>query len=380
MKRVFKIPVLLCVVLFIFMVLGGPVLAVGEVVLSVEVTGNEQVKEEQILQAITNTRLGEALDRQAVVKDQQAVMDLGYFAMVEPYAEEFLGGIKLVFRVVENPKITRFEIQGLERIEPEEVLPFFRQQPGDVFNYATMMNDLVMAQQYFNEEKGLLIPPFTGSAGEINEMMRIDEDGVVHLQLGEARLGRIRYQGLEKTKEFVVAREMTLEEGDILDLNILREDTQQLARLQLFSDIAPRLQPTGEPGVMDLIMEFKEGENRNLILGVSYTPVDNTLLGNFGIMDPNLLGLGQKLSFSMEFNPNNVFNFNFEFQEPWLDAKQTSLGLKLYSNHSLDLSSRSLDGGIFSGNDERFDNKYTYSYNEKKTGLNLTLGRPLNRH
>src|SRR5690606_12678864 len=111
-----------------------------------------------------------------------------------------------------------------ERIEPEEVLPFFRQQPGDVFNYATMMNDLVMAQQYFNEEKGLLIPPFTGSAGEINEMMRIDEDGVVHLQLGEARLGRIRYQGLEKTKEFVVAREMTLEEGDILDLNILRED------------------------------------------------------------------------------------------------------------------------------------------------------------
>ena len=189
-------------------------------------------------------------------------------------------------------------------------------------------------------------------------------------------MGRIRYQGLEKTKEFVVAREMTLAEGDILDLNVLREDVQQLARLQLFSDISPRLQPTGEPGVMDLIMEFKEGENRIFTMGVSYTPNDNTLLGKFGIMDPNLMGLGQKISVNMEFNPNNVFNFNFDFQEPWLDEKHTSLGLKLYSNHTLSLSSRNLDGGNVSGKDDQ----YAYSYNEKRTGLNLTLGRPLNRY
>ncbi|NLM37433.1 MAG: BamA/TamA family outer membrane protein, partial [Firmicutes bacterium] len=258
--------------------------------------------------------------------------------------------------------------------------PFFRQKPGDVFNYRTMLDDLVKAQQYFNEERGLILPPFSGSTDEIVELMRINEEGVVRLHLAEARLGRIRYQGLEKTKEFVVAREMTLKEGEILDLNVLREDTQQLARLQLFADISPRLQPTGEPGVMDLIMEFKEGENRILNMGISYTPVDNTLLGNLGVMDPNLMGLGQKLSFNMEFNPNNVFNFNFEFQEPWLDAKQTSLGLKLYSNHTLSLSSQSLEGGIFAGKDDRFDNKYTYNYNQKMTGLSLTLGRPLNRH
>ena len=81
-------------------------------------------------------------------------MNLGYFAMVEPYAEEFLGGLKVVFRVVENPKIARFEIEGLERIPRKRFCPFFRQKPGDVFNYVTMMKDLVMAQQYFNEEAG----------------------------------------------------------------------------------------------------------------------------------------------------------------------------------------------------------------------------------
>lgn len=379
MKRIFKFSFILLITIFVGMMSCGPALAVGEMVLSVEVIGNEQVKEEQILRAIANTRLGEPFDQQTVLKDQQAIMNLGYFALVEPYAEEFLGGLKVVFRVVENPVIKRFDIKGLERITTEEVLPFFLQKPGDVFNFVTMMNDLVMAQQYFNEHLGLLIPPFSGSAKEIDDLIAIDGDGVVTLQLYEARLGQIRYQGLEKTKEFVVAREMSLEEGEILDLNVLREDVQQIARLQLFEDISSRLQPTGETGVMDLIMEFKEGENRNLTFGVTYTPVDNTLLGSFGIMDPNLMGLGQKLSFNMEINPNSVFNFNFEFQEPWLGKSQTSLGLKLYSNHTLDLSSKDLSNGVFSG-EEKSDNKYTYDYNEKKTGLNLTLGRPLNRH
>jgi outer membrane protein insertion porin family len=365
--------------LLFFILSVCPVIAGEDLVLSVEVSGNQKIADDKILLAITNTRLGEPLDQQAVVKDQQAIMNLGCFSLVEPYAEEFLGGLKVVFRVVENPVIKDFVIEGLTRIAPEAFLPFFRQQPGDVFNYVTMMDDLATAQQYFNEELGLLTPPFRGDTATINDLIRIDDDGLVRLHLSEARLGRLHYQGLKKTKEFVVAREMTLIEGEILDLNVLREDVQQLARLQLFEDITPRLQPTAEPGVMDLIIEFEEKDNLLFSLGVTYTPDDNTLIGQFGIANPNLMGLGQRLSLNMELNPNNIFNFNFEFKEPWLNANHTSLGLKLYSNHILDLSSKNLSDGVFTGNEEP-KNKYTYHYNEKRTGLDLTLGRPLNRH
>lgn len=378
MEKMLKCISCLFLTSLLFILSAWPVIAIEDLVLSFEVSGNQKIADQKILSVITNTRLGEPLDRQAVAKDQQAIMNLGYFALVEPYAEEFLGGLKIIFRVVENPVIKEFRIDGLTRIAPEAFLPFFRQQPGDVFNYVTMMDDLVMAQQYFNEELGLLTPPFSGDAAAISDLMRIDNDGVVWLHLSEARLGRIRYQGLEKTKEFVVAREMTVEEGEILDLNAIREDVQQLARMQLFEDITPRLQPTGEPGVMDLIIEFKEIENRQFDLGGTYTPDNNIFVGKFGITDPNLMGLGQRLSFNMEINPNNVFNFNFEFQEPWLDANHTSLGLKLYSNHTLDLSSKNLSGGVFPGR-EQPENKYTYNYNEKRTGLDLTIGRSINR-
>lgn len=375
MIRIFKPTCFVLVSFLLLIMLTTPATAAGEVVLSVEVTGNQQIKDDQILRAITNIRLGEPLNQLAVQQDQQAIMNLGYFTLVEPYAEEFLGGLKVVFKVVENPKVKEYKIEGLEQIEPEEVLPFLTQKPGEVFNYIKMMNDLVMAQQYFNEHKGLITPPLRGDASEINNLMEIDQEGTVVLHLYEARLGKIIYKGMEKTKEYVAAREMTLQEGKILDLNTLREDTQRLARLQLFEDISPSLQPTSKPGVMDLVMEFKEGENRNIILGVTYTPVDNKLLGNIGITDPNLLGLGQRISFNMELNPNNVFNLNFEFNEPWLDEKQTSLGFKLYSNHTLSLEPD--DGPVYEG--ESPLNKYTYEFNERRTGLNLTLGRPLTR-
>ena len=195
------------------------------------------------------------------------------------------------------------------------------------------------------------------------------------LHLYEARLGKFIYKGLEKTKVNVVAREMTLQEGEILDLNTLREDTQRLARLELFEGISPSLQPTSKPGVMDLVMELKESENRNIVLGVTYTPDDNKLLGNVGITDPNLLGLGQRISFNLEMNPNDVFNLNFEFTEPWLDEKQTSLGFKLYSNHLLSLKPD--EGYTYQGKEPT--NRYTYEFNERRTGLNLTLGRPITR-
>lgn len=376
MIKIIKSTFFIILTFILLMVCTWPVAAVEDVVLSIEVTGNQEINDDQILRAITNIRLGEPLNQASIIQDRQAIMNLGYFSMIEPYVEEFLGGVKVVFKVVENPTIKGFKVEGLERIKPDEVISFLTQKPGEVFNYIKTMNDLVMAQQYFNEKKGLLIPPLRGDASEMNGLMEIDDQGLVTLHLYEVRLGKVIFKGLEKTQEFVVARQISLKEGEVLDFNQLREDVQQIARLQLFDDINPRLQPTDNPKLMDVVIEFKEGENRLLSLGVTYTPVDNQLLGSVGIVDPNLMGLGQSLSFNMELNPNNVFNLNFEFYEPWLDEKETSLGLKLFSNHTLSLSgTEKVDG-----KDPENENQYTYKYNEKRTGLNLTLGRPLQRN
>src|SRR5690606_6467444 len=94
--------------LLLFLLLAGAGLAQAAeqpVVLAVEVTGNRQVPEETILRAISNIRLGEPLNENAVRKDLQAIQNLGYFSMVDADVAPLLGGIKIIINVYENPII-----------------------------------------------------------------------------------------------------------------------------------------------------------------------------------------------------------------------------------------------------------------------------------
>jgi len=352
-----KTLVSLFLILLLSVVIAGPVWAGEPVVLSVEVTGNRQIAEETILRAVSHIRLGEPADDDAVRKDIQAIQDLGYFSMVDARGEPFLGGVKVIFRVYENPVIQGFKIVGLEVADPAEILPYLTQEKGEVFNYVRTMNDLEKAAQDYQEKKGLHLV-FLSSDEEM-----ITPEGIVTLHLTEVRIAEILIRGLEKTRESVVTREITLEEGEILDLNVLRQDLQRLYRMQLFEEIRPRLEYTSSPEIMNLALEFKETNTLGLQMGATYIPDVGRLAGNLGVSEGNLLGLGQRISLQISSSPGRSHIVEFDFYEPWLDEKQTSLGFNLYSRYDSDLT--------------RSDQEEKYS--EKRTGMEVTLGRPLTR-
>lgn len=346
--------------LLLFLLLAGAGLAQAAeqpVVLAVEVTGNRQVPEETILRAISNIRLGEPLNENAVRKDLQAIQNLGYFSMVDADVAPLLGGIKIIINVYENPIIKEIRITGLQKADPAEIIPYFTQKEGDVFNYVKLMNDLEKAAYDYQEKTGLQLV-----------ILRTDEeiitpDGVVTVHLTEARVGQITLEGLEKTQEKVVRRAISLKEGDILDLNLLREDLQQLFRLQLFSDIQPRFEYTASPEIVNVVLEFKEGDTVGLNMGLSYIPGLNRLAGSFAISDANLLGLGQRISLEITSSPGLSQYTGFVFYEPWLDEKETSLWVNLYSRYDSELTTSTSDE----------------TYAEKRTGAKVTLGRPLRK-
>ena len=194
--------------LLLFLLLAGAGLALAAeqpVVLAVEVTGNRQIAEETILRAISNIRLGEELDENAVRKDLQAIQNLGYFSMVDADIAPLLGGIKIIINVYENPLIKEFRITGLQKADPAEIIPYFTQKEGDVFNYVKLMKALEKASYDFQEKTGLQLVILR------SEEDIITPDGVVTLHLTEARGGQIIFIGLELSKEQVVNRELSLQ-------------------------------------------------------------------------------------------------------------------------------------------------------------------------
>lgn len=362
MKLIFRILIYPLLFSFFAAVFTVPTWAAEEsaaapLVLSVEVTGNQQVSEDTILRVVTNIRLGEPLEQEAVKKDLNAINQLGYFSSVDAHAEPFIGGVKLVFEVHENPVFKKFKIIGLKKADPEEIIKHFSQKKGEIINYAQIREDLGTAISKYQEEEGLVLTV-------LEKQTSISADGVVTLNITEVRLGKIKIEGLEKTKESVVTRELTMQEDELFDMNQLRYDYQRLSRLQLFKEIRPLPQPTADPEVMDLVLEFEEGQTAQFNFGVTYTPKSSQLAGFATVMEPNLIGLGQRISFNIETNPENFYHLSFEFYEPWLDDKNTSFGLVMYANYDFDLDSEDYGFG-------------DYRYDEKGTGLELSLGRPL---
>ena len=112
-------------------------------VVMITVKGNKHVQTDEILAAVKRTQIGAPLNLDAVAVDQKAIFELGYFSEIQP--PEFrkaLGGVKVVFHVVENPTLKEIKITGLTRMPVEEAKTVFTTKPGEVIGRNVVAKDL----------------------------------------------------------------------------------------------------------------------------------------------------------------------------------------------------------------------------------------------
>ena len=334
------------------------------VVMMVDVQGNTQVPSWKILGVISKVRIGEPFDARQVEADMKAISDLGYFSDVSVKTETMFNGVKVIFEVVENPKFKELNISGLTKVKPEEMQSFFSQKPGEVFNTVTFREELTKALKYFRETKGLFIEP--RAEGKIG----FSQDGVVQIELVENKYGKIIVKGLQKTKEFVFLRELSIKEGDIFDYNALREDFMKIMRLRLFDNVEPHFEKsTTVPDAYDVIFDVKEAQTGTFSFGVSFGQSSGEIGGVLGYSEANLMGLGQNLSLDLNFTESEQ-NAQFSFYEPWLDKKHTSFGVSMWNSDN-DFTTTMNKWNLGTPKDTQYDIHLI------ETGLSVSFGRPL---
>lgn len=323
-----------------------------------EVEGNERISATKILGVVSNTKIGETLDPKKIQADMQAIMDLGYFSDVQVTTEKMFDGVKLSFVVVENPPFKEVKIIGLTRVEPEEVQGFFSQKPGEIFNTAIFGQDLMKLKNYCRETKGLFVEAKTPGVD-------LAADGTVNLDLVELKYGKTVIFGLVKTNEQVVRRELSFQEGDIIDYNELKEEYARLTRLRLFDSINLRWEKSVDPEKMDLVIEVEEALTGSFEAGMSYGEESGNVGGFLRFTEGNLMGLGQSVSIDVSFDDDSD-NIRFSFYEPWLDDKHTSFGLSQWNSETeIDSTLKSWFDGT---NDE-------HEIDLDRTGISLSFGR-----
>lgn len=154
----------------------------------------------------------------------------------------------------------------------------------------------------------------------------------------QATIKNVNIAGNEKTKEYVIRRELRTVPGEKFSRADLIRSNREIANLGYFNqekiDINPV--PNPEDGTVDINYKVEEKSNDQLELsagwggGIGLTGTLGVTFNNFSIRnifnketwDPLPSGDGQKLSVRFQSNGRQFRSYNFSFTEPWLGGKR----------------------------------------------------------
>ncbi len=328
----------------------------GKKVAFVDVAGAVNVKPETIL-AATRLKPGDVWTQDKVRQDLRLIYELGTFSDVTADFTQIPEGVKVVYNVKENPVLKGIVIQGNKKVAKEKLLPLLTVKTGAVLNSKTVADNLRAVEDYYKGQGYIL-----AKTGDVN----FSPDGILTVRINEGIVEDIVVKGNIKTKAHVVIREMRTKKGQPFNSKDARRSMQKLYNLGFFEDVNLKLVPGKQPGGTVLEVSVVEQKTGTFSIGGGYSASDG-LVGIITVGDKNFRGTGDNVNVHWEFggNASTTGNYSVSYQRPWIDSRQTSLGLTVYNmiNQYVDYDS--------SGSD-------IATYNRRYRGFDITLGRPVN--
>ncbi len=178
----------------------------------------------------------------------------------------------------------------------------------------------------------------------------------------QARIKNVTIAGNEKTKDYVIRRELRTIPGELFSRTELIRSQRELSQLQYFNpeSINPGVVPNPEDGTVDINWKLEEKSSDQLELsagwggGIGLTGTLGVTFNNFSIKnifkksawDPLPQGDGQKLSLRVQSNGRAFRSYSFSFTEPWLGGKKRNSLTFAYNNSKYSNAFDPLTGSI----------------------------------
>lgn len=164
----------------------------------------------------------------------------------------------------------------------------------------------------------------------------------------QATIGKVDITGNDKTKDYVIRRELRTVPGEKFSRSDIIRTQRELGQLGFFNPekIVPNIVPNADNGTVDISWAVEEKSNDQLELsagfggGIGLTGTLGITFNNFSLdnifkkstWDPLPSGSGQKLSARIQSNGRAFRTYNFSFTEPWLGGrKRNSFSVSFYN-------------------------------------------------
>lgn len=234
----------------------------------------------------------------------------------------------------ERIKMGNINLTGDIVFPKEQILSMFMVLKSDFFNETMFENDIDRVLKFYsnNGYPKVTISPdvFDINDDKLNITVKINAGSIVKIK-------NITINGLKKTKEKVVRREIPIHSGDIFDQRRVDDTERILNNMGYFRLSSPiTFIQTGDNDVdIDLSLAESPSGMFNGIIG--YNPSDNEsgkLIGTISAEESNLFGTGRQIIIRGKFGIADIYELSYK--EPWMLGKPIDLGFMAQSTNRSD--------------------------------------------
>ena len=255
---------------------------------NIEFYGLNSVPQSEITDKM-QMKAGEEYTREKMQADLKTIYETGYFTekMKAIPTTNPDGTVSVKIVVEENIPVKDFTIEGNSVISTEDILATLTGMKGKPQNI-TQLNIAISKIQELYQEKGYILARI--------DSVTDDPDGTINISIKEGIIDKIMIEGNEKTKDYIVARNILTEPGMIYNENLIKEDLVRLYATQAFKDVTREIEPSEEiPDAYDITIKIQEQRTASISVGGGFATVTG-LFGSMGITENNFRGRCERLS------------------------------------------------------------------------------------
>ena len=304
-------------------------------------------------------RTGDTYTAKGLDADVDALVATGYYYDLFPTFEEVPEGVVLTYHVLENPTLKSIAITGNTVETTDDLMGLVTLKTGEMLNSTTLKKNVQEIQEKYRAD-GYILAKITD--------LNIDKDGNLTIKINEGKIEGFKVKGNEKTKDYVILREMRQKVGEPFNAKKTQRSWQRVNNLGFFEEVTPKVQPGVEPNSVVVEWNVKERRTGTFSVGAGYSSQDG-VIGMIGIGDTNFRGTGDAVNITYQFSGDDTdsHGYSFSYRRPWLDKKQTVGTFRIYN--------RTYEYDDYDENGDHIE-----SYMRHYSGGEITLGRPVSEY
>ncbi len=255
---------------------------------NIEFYGLNSVPQSEITDKM-QMKVGGEYTREMMQTDLKTIYETGYFTekMKAIPTTNPDGTVSVKIVVEENIPVKDFTIEGNSVISTEDILATLTGMKGKPQNI-TQLNIAISKIQELYQDKGYILARI--------DSVTDDPDGTINISIKEGIIDKIMIEGNEKTKDYIVARNILTEPGMIYNENLIKEDLVRLYATQAFKDVTREIEPSEDiPDAYDITIKIQEQRTASISVGGGLDTVTG-LFGSMGITENNFRGRCERLS------------------------------------------------------------------------------------